>query len=80
MKNFIPKAKKFFGRDIIPSDITIIGDTVNDVLCDRAIGATVIIVSTGWNVHKDEFADHLPDLHVDSLLDERVLSLLGLTV
>src|SRR3989344_5446940 len=71
----IPKAKKFFGRDIIPSDITIIGDTVNDVLCARAIGATVIIVSTGWNVHKDEFADHLPDLHVDSLLDERVLSL-----
>lgn len=75
----LPKAEVYFDMKFRPSDVIIIGDTVNDVACARAIGAYVVIVATGWNVTKDEFAAAPPDLHVDSLMDERVLKLLGLS-
>ncbi len=74
----LPKAEAYFGRVFAPNDIIIIGDTVRDAECARVIGATVVIVSTGWEVTKEDFAGFPPDLHVDSLMDERVLALLGL--
>lgn len=74
----IPKAEVYFGRSFRPSDVYIVGDTVYDVECARAIGATVIIVATGWKITKEEFAALPPDLHVDTLMDEPVLKLLGL--
>lgn len=74
----LPKAKAYFGKEFDSKDIVIVGDTVNDVLCARAIGAFSIIVHTGWNVTKKDFDKVPADLHVDSLLDERVLTLLGL--
>jgi phosphoglycolate phosphatase-like HAD superfamily hydrolase len=74
----VPKAEKYFGHAFAPKDIIIIGDTVNDVLCARAISAPVVIVKTGWNISHEELVEAQPDLLVDSLLDERVLSLLGL--
>lgn len=73
-----PKAKAYFGEDVAVGDIVVIGDTVHDVACARAIGAKVVIVSTGWNVQKSEFDTAKPDLLVDSLMDERVFELLGL--
>lgn len=75
----IPKAKLYYGRDIEPQDIIVIGDTVNDVLCAKAIGATSVIVTTGWEVSVKALLAANPDLIVDSLIDERVMNLLGLT-
>jgi phosphoglycolate phosphatase len=74
----VSRTKKYFKHEYTPEDIVFVGDTVHDVSCARAVGAKVIIVSTGWNVHKDEFAANPPDLHVDTLMDTRVLAMLGL--
>jgi len=74
----LPKAEVYFGQQFMPSDIVIIGDTINDVECARAIGAQVVIVATGWNVEKSEFTASPPDLHVDTLVDEQLFKLLGL--
>lgn len=73
-----PKAEAYFGQRFAPRDIIIIGDTVRDAECARVIGATVVIVGTGWDVSKEDFSAFSPDLYVDSLMDEKVLALLGL--
>lgn len=72
------RAEKYFSYRFPPEDIVVIGDTVRDVECARAIGATAIIVSTGWEVKATDFTDVPPDLHVDSLMDKAVLDLLRL--
>lgn len=74
----LPKAKEFYGHPISPGNVIILGDTVNDVLCAKAIGAVSVIVTTGWDVPVDELVASKPDYIVDTLLDERVLDLLGL--
>lgn len=73
-----PKAEAYFGQKFAPRDIIIIGDTVRDAECARVIGAMVVIVATGWEVAKEDFSMFPPDLFVDSLMDEKVLTLLGL--
>lgn len=75
----IPKIAQLYGDIADPSDIIFIGDTKHDIICARSIGARVIIVTTGWNTDKEELQKMKPDLLVDSLMDERVLSLLELT-
>lgn len=72
------KAELFFGQTFTPSDIIIIGDTVRDSECARVIGATAVIVATGWGVVKEDFAQFPPDMHIDSLIDGQLLALLGL--
>lgn len=72
------KAEKHFGRKFLPGEIIILGDTPHDILCARAIGAVVVAVTSGWDKDKGPLARAKPDLLVDSLMDERVLSLLGL--
>lgn len=74
----IPRANAMFHMSLKPHDIIVIGDTVHDIRCARVIGARVVAVSTGWNIAKEDLANEKPDLLVDSLLDERVLTLLGL--
>ncbi|MBI4066653.1 HAD hydrolase-like protein [Candidatus Gottesmanbacteria bacterium] len=73
------KAKKHFKRTFIPEEIFILGDTAHDILCARAIGATAIAVTNGWKVDTNTLIAAKPDLLVDSLMDERVLTLLGLS-
>lgn len=70
------KANAFFHESFGPHNTIVIGDTVNDISCARHIGARVIAVATGGHA-KDELIFAKPDLLVDSLMDERVLSLLG---
>ena len=72
------KATAYFGKAVRPRDIIVIGDTVNDIRCARVIGALVVIVNTGWRIDKETLIKAKPDLFVDTLLDERVLTLLGL--
>ena len=62
-------------------DITIIGDTVHDVRCGKAIGARTIAVTAETRskagIHVSSYYDDLkrehPDLLVQSLMDRRVL-------
>ncbi len=75
----IPRAQQELGFSPDPTQIIVIGDTVHDIRCARAIGATVIAVSTGWNIPKETLEHEHPDLLVDTLLDGQVLTLLGLT-
>lgn len=77
-KLVFPKVKKHLGFTIEPKNIIVIGDTVQDIRCARAIGARVIAVATGWKVDKEQLRKENPDLLVDSLMDKRVLKLLGL--
>ena len=72
------KSKNHLGFEIPPQNIVIIGDTVHDVRCGKAIGAMTIAVSSGLNVDKKSLEQEKPDLLVDSLMDKRVLELLGL--
>ncbi len=74
----VPKAAAYFGHTFSPGDIVIIGDTISDLLCAKAIGATSVIVSTGWNINREEIEKAGPDLLIDTLMDERLRKLLGL--
>lgn len=73
----ISLAKSVFTKIEKETDIYVIGDAVGDIRCAHAIGATSIIVTTGRH-KKEELLKEKPTLLVDSLLDERVLKLLGL--
>ncbi len=72
------KAKIFFYREFRPQDITVIGDTINDIQCGKAIGAATIGVTTGYHGSRIVLEKENPDLLVDSLMDKRVFDLLGL--
>lgn len=77
-KTVFKKAKNHFGVLFLPKNIFVVGDAIGDIRCGKAIGATTIIATTGRHSSQVELAVAKPDLLVDSLMDERVLSLLGL--
>lgn len=72
------RAKEFFHLDFAPRDIVVIGDTIHDIRCGKAIGALTIGVTTGMHDSRVVLENENPDLLVDSLMDKRVLELLGL--
>ena len=72
------KAKKQFGLDLAPGEVVIIGDTVFDIRCGKAIGAFTIAVTTGMHGSPNELAKENPDLIVNSLMDPSVLSLFSI--
>lgn len=72
------KAKQELGITFQPRDITVIGDTVYDIRCGKAIGAVTIGVTTGKHGPRDVLSAEKPDYVVDSLLDPYVLSLFSL--
>jgi phosphoglycolate phosphatase-like HAD superfamily hydrolase len=53
------------GRDINPSDVIVIGDTVADIQCARAVGAKAVAVCTGF-----EPVANLENARPDVLLDD----------
>lgn len=59
-------AQAYLLRTVSPLDIWVVGDTVNDILCARAIGARVIAVATG-DVSADQLAVAQPDVLVEHL-------------
>lgn len=67
------KAKKELGLSFKPSDIIVIGDTIHDIRCGRAIGAFTIGVMTGGHEASEELASEKPDLLVHTLMDPAVL-------
>ena len=67
------KYREFAGEDIHPNDVVIIGDTVNDVLVAKHIGAKCIVTLTGRSTY-DEVAPHGPEYIFNDLTDtQRVL-------
>jgi phosphoglycolate phosphatase len=72
------KAKQVFHTSFLPTDITVIGDTVNDIRCGKAIGAYTIGVTTGMHGPESVLQAEKPDLVVDTLMDKRVLDLFSL--
>lgn len=77
-KKTVVRANAFFHTAFVPKDISVIGDTVHDIRCGKAIGAHTIAVMTGR--HRDPVVLNAenPDFLVDSLLDNSVLDYFGL--
>lgn len=59
-------ARACVAKNLSPTDVWVIGDTVHDVSCARAIGAHCIAVATG-GATRDELAGAAPDILVDNL-------------
>lgn len=74
-KKIFKKAKNFFGIDFFPDNIYIIGDTIKDITCGKAIGAKTIGVTTGF-VSLSELKKAKPDLAVKTLTDPKVFKLI----
>jgi phosphoglycolate phosphatase-like HAD superfamily hydrolase len=71
-------ACQHLGRTIASKDLFVVGDTVHDIQCARAIGAQVIAVSTG-GVAREELLQADPDLWVEDLTStEELMGLLAL--
>jgi phosphoglycolate phosphatase-like HAD superfamily hydrolase len=61
------------GRIYLPQDVWIVGDTLMDIACARAVGARVVAVATGFSA-RDELEAAAPDYLLDSL--EQLLPIL----
>lgn len=70
------KAKQELNQEFKGQDIIVIGDTIHDIRCGKAIGAITIAVTTGDHRSENLSAER-PDLLVDSLMDKSILDLLG---
>lgn len=56
------RADFHYGKDFLPDEIVIIGDSINDVLCAKSFGAVSLAVNTGktsWKELEDQLPDHL---------------------
>lgn len=62
----IQAAGEALGEPVDPARCLVVGDTVHDVSCARAIGARAIAVLTGWNSH-EALAEAGPDAILRSL-------------
>ena len=73
------KANGFFKQSFIPAEVVVIGDTPFDIECGKAMGAHTVGVATGrHNVTSDQFVNSGANLVVASLMDQALLSFLGL--
>lgn len=71
------KAQEAFHQTFFSHDIVVIGDTVHDIRCGRAIGAMTIAVTTGYHGAREPLLAEKPDFLVDSLLDKKVRDFLN---
>jgi phosphoglycolate phosphatase len=74
------RAKTHFGVTFQPTDITVIGDTVNDVICGKAIGAHTIAVTDQGIEAENAILAKNPDLLVKSLGDSKVAEFFHLSL
>lgn len=66
------RARMHLGLDIPGSDVVVIGDTPNDVMCGKAIGARAIGVATG-HYSADDLAQYNPAAVFKDLADTRAV-------
>jgi len=68
----VDAARDAFGHDFRGKSIVIIGDTPNDILCGRAVGARTIAVATG-RIGTDVLAGYEPDYLFEDLSDREAV-------
>jgi phosphoglycolate phosphatase-like HAD superfamily hydrolase len=62
----LERARRALGTDLRGEQILVVGDTLHDIRCGRAIGAKVLAVATG-GTSRDQLQKHQPDWLVDDL-------------
>lgn len=62
------RIRDLFNVDLDYGDIVIIGDTIYDIECARAVGAVSVSVGTGW-VERETLISLEPDHYFDDLSD-----------
>lgn len=62
----LERAIAHLGRELLPTQMTIIGDTPADIACAQAVGARSVAVCTGF-ASRDELVAMQPDLLLDDL-------------
>ena len=68
---------KFLKTELNHEQFIVIGDTPNDIVCARALGAKMISVATGRNHPPTELAEYKPDVLLENLSDtKKVLQIL----
>ena len=71
------RAREKHGREFLPTEIDVIGDTPRDIACGKAFGARTIAIATGSWPH-EKLAAHDPDFLFDDLSDaDEVMAQLG---
>lgn len=78
VKGSFAKAEKHFGETFLAENVWIIGDTVHDIRAAKHAGVRSIAVTTGYTSTEGHLLSEGADLVVSSLMDVRVLKLLGL--
>ncbi len=63
----VSRAEKLIGRKISPEQVIIIGDTLADIACARALGAVAVAVKTGYTASPTELEDAQPDYLLNDL-------------
>ncbi len=58
--------QRYQPASVQPDHVWVVGDTIHDIACARAIGANVIAVATG-NADLDSLRNHRPDLVMQDL-------------
>ncbi len=71
------RAREKHGREFLPKEIDVIGDTPRDIACGKAFGARTVAIATGtWP--REKLAAHDPDFLFDDLSDvDGVIAQLG---
>jgi len=72
-KSVFAQARDYFHMDFPPDAITVIGDTIHDIRCGKAIAAHTIGVSTLGEGERNKLKQEGADIVVDSLMDTKVL-------
>lgn len=70
------ETQKQLHQKFAPENIIVIGDTVHDIRCGKAIGAKTIGVLTGMHADPAVMEAEKPDILVSSLMDRAVLQFL----
>lgn len=67
------RANAFFHTELMPDEITVIGDAVWDVRCAKAIRAHAVAVMTGGHTSREVLFAEAPDVICDTLADPSVV-------
>ncbi|MDX2111983.1 MAG: HAD family hydrolase [Verrucomicrobiota bacterium] len=65
----LARARECIGMEFAGEEVVVIGDTVHDVNCGRAIGARVIAVGTGKTVDQEALRCSAPDHYFEDFRD-----------
>jgi len=73
----VARAKEKHGREFLPEETDVVGDTPRDIACGKAFGARTIAIATGtWS--RADLAKHQPNFLFDDLSNvDEVIRTLG---